>query len=84
MVRRKSTHMEQWAFLMVKCAAGISVLTEFAERQKLTAGYFTAIGALKSALFGWFDPARKAYRNIPINHAVRNTLRVGHAMALSK
>jgi len=48
----------------------LSGLTEFAEREKIAAGYFTAIGALKSARFGWFDPARKAYRDIPINRQV--------------
>ena len=30
----------------------LSGLTEFAEREKLTAGYFTAIGALQRARFG--------------------------------
>jgi len=48
----------------------MSGLTEFAERNKITAGHFTAIGALQSAEFGWFDRARKAYRNIPINQQV--------------
>jgi predicted DNA-binding protein with PD1-like motif len=44
----------------------MSGLTEFAEARKLTAGYFSAIGALEQAKFGWFDSAKKAYRNIPI------------------
>jgi predicted DNA-binding protein with PD1-like motif len=48
----------------------LSGLTEFAERAKLTAGHFTAIGALQSARFGWFDAAHQAYRGIPINHQV--------------
>jgi predicted DNA-binding protein with PD1-like motif len=48
----------------------LSGLTEFAEREKIAAGYFSAIGALKSARFGWFDPERKAYRDIPINRQV--------------
>jgi len=48
----------------------MSGLTEFAERNKITAGHFTAIGAFQSARFGWFDPARKAYRDIPINQQV--------------
>ncbi len=45
----------------------LSGLTEFAEREKLTAGHFSAIGALQGARFGWFDRERKAYRNIPID-----------------
>jgi hypothetical protein len=44
----------------------LSGLTEFAEARKLTAGYFSAIGALGRSKFGWFDSAKKAYRNIPI------------------
>jgi uncharacterized protein len=48
----------------------LSGLTEFAQMEQVTAGYFTAIGALQSARFGWFDPARKAYRDIPINQQV--------------
>jgi len=48
----------------------LSGLTEFAERNKITAGHFAAIGALQSARFGWFDPAHKAYRDIPINQQV--------------
>jgi predicted DNA-binding protein with PD1-like motif len=48
----------------------LSGLAEFAERERVTAGYFTAIGALQSARFGWFDSARKAYRDIPIDQQV--------------
>jgi uncharacterized protein len=48
----------------------LSGLTEFAEREKLTAGHFTAIGGLQGGLFGWFDHARKAFRNISINQQV--------------
>jgi predicted DNA-binding protein with PD1-like motif len=55
----------------------LSGLTEFAERNKIAAGHFTGIGALQSARFGWFDPARKAYRNIPINQQVELISLVG-------
>jgi len=37
---------------------------------KITAGHFTAIVLCGPQLFGWFDPARKAYRDIPINQQV--------------
>src|SRR5713101_1943920 len=59
-----------YAVIFAKGDEILSGLTEFAEREKIAAGYFTAIGALKSARFGWFDPARKAYRDIPINRQV--------------
>ena len=48
----------------------LSGLTEFAERENVTSGYFTAIGALQSARFGWFDAERNAYRDIPISQQV--------------
>lgn len=48
----------------------LSGLTEFVEREKVTSGHFTAIGALQSARFGWFDVAHQAYRDIPINQQV--------------
>jgi uncharacterized protein len=55
-----------YALIFGKGDEVMSGLTEFAEAQKLTAGYFSAIGALEHATFGWFDGAKKAYRNIPI------------------
>jgi len=66
-------HLDGGKTYVVTFAKGdeiLSGLTEFAERDKITAGHFTAIGALRTALFGWFDPARKAYRDIPINQQV--------------
>jgi len=55
----------------------LSGLTEFAGREEITAGHFTAIGALHSARFGWFDPSRKAYRDIPIDQQVELISLVG-------
>jgi predicted DNA-binding protein with PD1-like motif len=55
----------------------MSGLTEFAVREKLVAGHFTAIGALESARFGWFDRAQKAYRNIPIDEQVEMISLIG-------
>jgi uncharacterized protein len=45
-------------------------LTEFAENNKLKASYFSAIGAFREALFGWFDGEKKAYKKIPISQQV--------------
>ena len=55
----------------------LSGLTEFAERENVTSGNFTAIGALQSARFGWFDAAHKAYRDIPINQQVELIALIG-------
>jgi predicted DNA-binding protein with PD1-like motif len=56
----------------------LSGLTEFAARENLMAGYFTAIGALQRARFGWFDRAQKAYRHIPINEQVELISLIGN------
>jgi uncharacterized protein len=59
-----------YAVIFAKGDEIMSGLTEFADREKIAGGHFTAIGALASAQFGWFDRARKAYCDIPINHQV--------------
>jgi uncharacterized protein len=59
-----------YAVIFAKGDEVLSGLTEFAEREKLGGGHFTAIGALQSARFGWFDRTRQAYRDIPINQQV--------------
>ena len=56
-----------YALIFAKGDEVMSGLTEFAEKRNVTAGYFSAIGALEHAKFGWFDSAQKAYRNIPID-----------------
>ena len=42
-------------------------LAEFANKNHLTNAHFTAIGALNSAVIGWFDPDKKAYKIIRLN-----------------
>lgn len=56
----------------------LSGLTEFAERERIVAGYFTGIGALRSATFGWFDSTQKAYRDIPVNQQVELISLIGN------
>jgi predicted DNA-binding protein with PD1-like motif len=46
---------KSYAVIFSKGDEVLSGLTEFAEREKLTSGQFTAIGALQSARFGWFE-----------------------------
>jgi hypothetical protein len=66
-----------YAVIFAKGDEIMSGLTEFAQREKIAGGHFTAIGALASARFGWFDRTRKAYRDIPINHQVELISLVG-------
>ena len=45
-----------------------SGLTQFAEENHIVAARITGIGAVRSATLGWFDPQRKTYRRISIDH----------------
>ncbi|HEV8309715.1 MAG TPA: PPC domain-containing DNA-binding protein [Methylomirabilota bacterium] len=45
-------------------------LTSFAERERLAASHFTAIGAFSSAVLGYFDRQRKDYARIPVREQV--------------
>jgi uncharacterized protein len=67
-----------FAVVFAKGDEVLSGLTEFATRGNFTAGYFTAIGALQSARFGWFDRAQKAYRHIPIKEQVELISLIGN------
>jgi uncharacterized protein len=44
-----------------------SGLTEFAEKNHITAGHFTGVGAFSSALLGWTDPDKRAFKKVEIN-----------------
>lgn len=55
----------------------ISGMTAFAQRERLVAAHFTAIGAIESGLFGWFDKQYKAYRNLPVNEQAEAASLVG-------
>ena len=41
-----------------------SGLTEFAEKNHIQTAHFTAIGAFDSAIFGWADPEKRAYKSV--------------------
>ncbi|MDZ4683623.1 MAG: PPC domain-containing DNA-binding protein [Planctomycetaceae bacterium] len=55
-----------------------SGLLAFAREQNLTAARFSAIGALSSAMLGWFNPQSKVYENIPIREQVEVLSLVGN------
>ena len=48
----------------------IEGLTDFAGRHRLRASHLTAIGALSSAVVGYFDPTAREYRKIPVDEQV--------------
>jgi len=67
-----------YAVVFAKGDEVLSGLTEFAGREKLTSGFFTAIGSLEQARFGWFDRTRKAFRHIPVNEQVELVSLIGN------
>ena len=55
---------------VVVCDPGdeaVTALAQFARSERLEAAQITAIGAFQSATVGWFDPATRQYRRIPID-----------------
>jgi uncharacterized protein len=55
---------------VVVCDPGdeaVEALQEFARSEELEAAQITAIGAFERATVGWFDPAARQYRRIPVH-----------------
>jgi hypothetical protein len=53
-------------------------LAEFAVKNHLTVAHFTALGAFDSAVIGWFDPDKKAYKTMKLNEEMEVTSLVGN------
>jgi predicted DNA-binding protein with PD1-like motif len=55
---------------VVVCDPGdgaVSALTQFAQAEDLEAAQITAVGGFERATVGWFDPATRDYRRIPVD-----------------
>jgi uncharacterized protein len=55
---------------VVVCDPGdeaVAVLTRFARSEDLEAAQITAVGGFEQAVVGWFDPAARDYRRIPVD-----------------
>jgi predicted DNA-binding protein with PD1-like motif len=59
-----------YALIFEKGDEFIDTLTQFARINELSASHFTAIGAFRSALLGFFDREKKDYEKIPIKEQV--------------
>jgi predicted DNA-binding protein with PD1-like motif len=64
------TGEKNYAFVFAVGDEIMAGLTEFAEKEDIQSGHFTAIGGFRHALFGWFDEQQKAFRNIVIDQQV--------------
>jgi uncharacterized protein len=55
---------------VVVCDPGdeaVASLNQFVRSEKLEAAQITAVGAFKRATVGWFEPATRQYRPIPVD-----------------
>ena len=55
---------------VVVCDPGdeaVAALTQFARAENLEAAQITAVGGFARATVGWFDPATRDYRRIPVD-----------------
>ncbi|MGA6925367.1 MAG: PPC domain-containing DNA-binding protein [Desulfosarcina sp.] len=48
----------------------ITILTDFARNEKISAGKFTAIGAFKKAVVGYYDMSSQEYKKISVDEQV--------------
>jgi uncharacterized protein len=55
----------------------VSCLTEFAREHRLSASQFTALGAFRDCVLGYFDWDKKDYTRIPIDEQVEVLALVG-------
>ncbi|HSF56671.1 MAG TPA: PPC domain-containing DNA-binding protein [Candidatus Binatia bacterium] len=55
-----------FAIIFEKGEEFIDELTSFAKKNDLSASHFTAIGAFRDVMLGYFDREKKKYREIPI------------------
>jgi uncharacterized protein len=63
---------EQRTFVLV-CDTGddaVSLLSEFARGERLSAAQITGIGAFERAVLGYFEWEKKTYRRIPVDEQV--------------
>jgi uncharacterized protein len=55
----------------------LGLLTAFARKHEIDAASLTAIGALSSAVLGYFDWTSKQYKHIPVNEQVEVVSLIG-------
>ena len=59
-------------------------LTEFAEKYNIQTCHFTAVGAMDSAVVGWYDPEKRAFKRNEINGEVEVVSLIGSITRDSK
>ena len=59
--------LRTWAIIFLAGDEVMSGLTQWMKAETVRGAQLQGIGALSSARFGWFDLARKAYKNVDVN-----------------
>ena len=76
-ISAESNGQRTYAVVFAKGDEVLSGLTAFAAQEKIVSAFFTGIGAFEHAKFGWFDAAKKAYRDIVVGEQVELVSLVG-------
>src|ERR1700677_837636 len=76
-VRSKRLSENSWAVIFATGDEIFSGLSNWAAENKIQSAHVTAVGALKSAVLGYYDLEHKAYRPIAINEQVELLSMVG-------
>jgi predicted DNA-binding protein with PD1-like motif len=72
-------HGEQtFVLVFAKGDEVVAGLQQFAEEHRITAAYFTAVGALCDVALGYFERERKDYKRIPLREQVEVLSLVGN------
>jgi predicted DNA-binding protein with PD1-like motif len=67
-----------FAVVFAKSDEVVAGLQRFAEERQVTAAYFTAVGAFRDVVLGYFDRTRKDYKQIPLHEQVEVLSLVGN------
>lgn len=65
-----ATGQKTFALIFDKGEEAMAGLSRFAATERLGAAHFTAIGAFSEATLGYFEPARKDYKRMPLSEQV--------------
>jgi predicted DNA-binding protein with PD1-like motif len=72
-------HGEQtFVIVFAKGDEVVAGLQQFAEERQITAAHFTAIGALRDVVLGYFERERKDYKRIPLQEQIEVLSLIGN------
>lgn len=78
-----SNNVKNYVLVFANGDEVLSGITEFANKYNVKGGHFTAIGAFKKAISGWYDASKKAYKLNHINQQVELVSLIGNISLLN-